>query len=69
MIRTYLKIKSYRQKPVSSDFRVSNKQLVILSFSYNETAKSLDSVKHGMTKNTKYTDFEIGFSEVAGQIQ
>jgi hypothetical protein len=70
IIRTYLKIKSYRRKPVSSDFSVLNWQFVMLCFyiikrqSHWIPEPAPYSIR-GQARNDKRTQktyFEIGYS-------
>ena len=58
--RTYLKIKSYRRKSVSSDFSVLNWQFVILHFYIIKKQSHWIPGQARNDKKTQKTYFEIG---------
>jgi len=58
--RTYLKIKSYRRKPVSSDFSVLNWQFVMLCFYIIKRQSHWIPGQARNDKRTQKTYFEIG---------
>ena len=64
LFRTYLKIKSYRRKSVSSDFSVLNWQLVIIRFYIIKKQSHWIPGQARNDKKTQKTYFEIGYSNL-----